>query len=61
MRETLQRKKKTKHEVRFNEEGKTIVVSREEVEFVVTPDMTDEERDRFVFDYLNEVKSFCIL
>ena len=42
----------------FNEEGKTIVVSREEVEFlVVTPDMTDEERDRAVFDYLNEVKA----
>ena len=42
----------------FNEEGKTIVVSREEVEFLVaTPDMTDEERDRAVFDYLNEVKA----
>tara|TARA_B100000927_G_scaffold290299_1_gene288779 strand:- start:1691 stop:2170 length:480 start_codon:yes stop_codon:yes gene_type:complete len=42
----------------FNEEGKTTVVSREEVEFLVaTPDMTDEERDRAVFDYLNEVKA----
>lgn len=42
----------------FNDNGKTLVVTREEIEFLVTKsDMTDEERDRAVFDYLNEVKA----
>ncbi len=42
----------------ISENGKTLVVTREEIEFLVTKsDMTDEERDRAVFDYLNEVKA----
>ena len=42
----------------ISENGKTLVVTREEIEFLVTKsDMTDEERERAVFDYLNEVKA----
>jgi NTP pyrophosphatase (non-canonical NTP hydrolase) len=42
----------------FNEDGKTIIVSREEIEFLVTKnDMTEEEKERAVFDYLNEVNA----